>query len=98
MKDIYDKHLRYTSLSRCEQLGRYIAESGDTVRGAAKIFGVSKSTVHKDLTKVLKQENLSLYKEVSKVLLKNKEERHIRGGLATKDKYDHLKLLKDGTK
>ncbi|MEG0020367.1 MAG: sporulation transcriptional regulator SpoIIID [Oscillospiraceae bacterium] len=75
-----------------------MAESRDTVRGAAKIFGVSKSTVHKDLTKVLKQENLSLYKEVSKVLLKNKEERHIRGGLATKDKYDHLKLLKDGTK
>ncbi|MEG2928148.1 MAG: sporulation transcriptional regulator SpoIIID [Oscillospiraceae bacterium] len=95
---MYEEHLRYTQLSRCEQLGRYIAESRDTVRGAAKIFGVSKSTVHKDLTKVLKQENLSLYKEVSKVLLKNKEERHIRGGLATKDKYDHLKLLKDGTK
>ncbi|MEG2081791.1 MAG: sporulation transcriptional regulator SpoIIID, partial [Oscillospiraceae bacterium] len=47
---MYEEHLRYTQLSRCEQLGRYIAESGDTVRGAAKIFGVSKSTVHKDLT------------------------------------------------
>ncbi|MEG1895157.1 MAG: sporulation transcriptional regulator SpoIIID [Oscillospiraceae bacterium] len=95
---MYEEHLRYTQLSRCEQLGRYIAESGDTVRGAAKIFGVSKSTVHKDLTKVLKEENLSLYKEVSKVLLKNKQERHLRGGLATKDKYDHLKLLKNASR
>ncbi|MEG1863260.1 MAG: sporulation transcriptional regulator SpoIIID [Oscillospiraceae bacterium] len=76
---------------RAVAIGRYVAESGDTVRGAAKIFGVSKSTAHKDLTVKLKSENLTLYRQVATVLEKNKRERHIRGGLATRDKYIHLK-------
>lgn len=96
MKETYQNYLRCGFLTRSELLGRYIVQSGDTVRGAAKIFGVSKSTVHKDLTKILKQENLSLYLEVVKVLETNKSERHIRGGLATKDKYIHLKAQNNG--
>jgi putative DeoR family transcriptional regulator (stage III sporulation protein D) len=62
-------------------------ENGATVRAAAKVFEISKSTVHKDVTERLKKSNLSLYKEVSKVLEKNKSERHIRGGIATRRKY-----------
>lgn len=72
---------------RCVAIGRYVVETGDTVRGAAKIFNISKSTAHKDLTVKLKYESPVLYKEVVKVLDKNKSERHIRGGLATKQKY-----------
>ena len=48
MSEIYRKYLQYTNIPRCVAVGRYIAETGDTVRGAAKVFGVSKSTVHKD--------------------------------------------------
>lgn len=91
MNDSYSKYINNVNLSRCEQLGRYISETGDTVRGAAKVFGISKSTVHKDLTKCLKNENRSLYEQVSVVLQKNKAERHIRGGLATRYKYSHIK-------
>ena len=94
MKDIYNKYINNVNLSRCEQLGRYISETGDTVRGTAAIFGVSKSTVHKDLTKNLKRENLALYRKVAEVLATNKRERHIRGGLATREKYSHLNQQK----
>ncbi len=80
---------------RAVAIGRYVAESGATVRQAAKVFGISKSTRHKDLTVRLKYENLSLYKQVSAVLNKNKSERHIRGGQATKEKYLHNKLNKE---
>ena len=73
--------------SRAEMLGRYIIDTGATVRAAAKVFNVSKSTVHKDVTDRLKKENPSLYKKVRRVLDINKEERHIRGGIATKNKY-----------
>jgi putative DeoR family transcriptional regulator (stage III sporulation protein D) len=69
------------------KLGRYIAESKSTVRGAAKKFGVSKSTVHSDVTVRLRKIDPSLFSEVRKVLDVNKEERHIRGGIATREKY-----------
>lgn len=71
-------------------LGEYIWSEKATVRTAAKVFGVSKSTVHKDVSVRLKSLNPSLYRDVKGVLAKNKEERHLRGGLATKEKY--LKL------
>lgn len=72
---------------RAVKLGRYIAESKSTVRGAAKKFGVSKSTVHSDVTVRLRKIDPSLFTEVRKVLDINKEERHIRGGIATREKY-----------
>ena len=68
-------------------LGEYIIETGATVRAAAKVFGVSKSTVHKDVTERLSRDDPVLYKQVKAVLEKNKSERHIRGGMATKRKY-----------
>ena len=72
---------------RCVILGMYIVENNATVRATAQKFGISKSTVHKDVTQVLKNSNKSLYLDVKSVLNKNKEERHIRGGEATKKKY-----------
>ena len=72
---------------RAAMLGEYIIESKATVRGAAKKFGVSKSTVHKDVTGRLRAINPSMYKSVREVLDQNKSERHIRGGMATKEKY-----------
>ena len=72
---------------RAVELGNYILENKTTVRGAAKKFGISKSTVHKDVTERLVQINPTLAAEARKVLDINKSERHIRGGLATKDKY-----------
>ena len=68
-------------------LGQYVVETGATVRSAAQKFGVSKSTVHKDLTQRLKRQNRALYKSVIQVLQINKEERHLRGGEATRRKY-----------
>ena len=72
---------------RAVELGRYIAETNSTVRATGKKFGVSKSTVHTDVTVRLRKINPALYSEVRRVLEKNKEERHIRGGIATKEKY-----------
>lgn len=72
---------------RCVILASYLVENQATVRAVASKFGVSKSTVHKDITKNLKSINHPLYLEVQRVLAKNKEERHIRGGEATKNKY-----------
>ena len=72
-------------------LARYIIDSKDTVRGTAKKFGVSKSTVHKDLSQRLEKINQALYVDVRKVLDENKAQRHIRGGMATKKKYEKLK-------
>lgn len=68
-------------------LAVYIIETGATVRSAAKHFGISKSTVHKDLSQRLPQYNKTLYQQVRQVLNLNKAERHIRGGLATRKKY-----------
>lgn len=76
---------------RAISIAHYIIDSKDTVRGAAKKFGVSKSTVHKDLTERLSSINPILATEVRKILDENKAERHIRGGLATKMKYMKLK-------
>ena len=72
---------------RAIELGVYIIENKETVRGTAKKFGISKSTVHKDVSQRLKSVNPSLYKEVKKILEINKAQRHIRGGIATKNKY-----------
>ena len=72
---------------RAVVLGDYIIETGATVRAAAKVFKVSKSTVHKDVTERLRKDNPQLYREVKVILEKNKQERHIRGGMATRRKY-----------
>ena len=73
--------------ARATMLGKYIIENKGTVRLAAKKFGISKSTVHKDVSQRLRYINPALYKEVKQILEINKSERHIRGGLATKNKY-----------
>ena len=72
---------------RAVELGEYIVKNRATVRSAAKAFSVSKSTVHMDVTKRLKNIEPDLYADVRKVLEINKAQRHIRGGLATKEKY-----------
>lgn len=74
---------------RAEEIGQYIVESGATVRQTAKKFGVSKSTVHKDVTERLVKINPFLVARIRVVLDVNKAERHIRGGMATKEKYLH---------
>ncbi len=79
--------MRELSDKRAVELGKYIIATGSTVRAAAKVFGISKSTVHKDVTFRLHDIDSELYKRVKTVLEKNKSERHIRGGLATKNKY-----------
>ncbi len=77
---------------RARLLGEYIAEEGATVRQAAQRFGVSKSTVHKDVTGRLRRLNPALYRRVREVLEINKSERHLRGGMATREKYRKLKV------
>ena len=74
---------------RAMEIARYIIDNNTTVRQAAKHFGISKSTVHKDVTERLVQVNPSLAAEARKGLDVNKSERHIRGGLATREKYLH---------
>lgn len=74
---------------RALEIGAYIVDRNATVRQAAKQFGISKSTVHKDVTDRLAEINPALAREARKVLDVNKSERHIRGGLATKEKYAH---------
>ena len=78
------------SKERCIILGEYLVTNKSTVRAVAQKFGVSKSTVHKDITQILKKRNKSLYKEVKEVLDHNKRERHLRGGEATRIKYEKL--------
>ena len=79
---------------RAIEIARYIIESSATVRQAAKQFGISKSTVHKDITDRLLQISPSLAAEARKVLDVNKSERNIRGGLATREKYLHQHAYK----
>ena len=79
--------MRYSLEERACDLAVYIVENRATVRAAAKKFGVSKSTVHKDLTERLPHVNPGLYGQVRALLDLNKAERHIRGGLATRRKY-----------
>ena len=78
---------------RAAMLGEYIIEQGATVRETAKHFGISKSTVHKDVTGRLRSINPVMYREVREVLEKNKSERHIRGGMATREKYRAIRGL-----
>ena len=75
---------------RATEVAHYIVDNNATVRQAAKAFGISKSTIHKDVTDRLIQVNPELANEARKVLDVNKSERHIRGGLATKEKYLHM--------
>jgi putative DeoR family transcriptional regulator (stage III sporulation protein D) len=75
---------------RAVEIAEYIVETKATVRQAAQKFGISKSTVHKDITERLIQVNPSLAAEARKILDLNKSERHIRGGLATREKYMRL--------
>ena len=79
MDDIIEK--------RACDLAVYMIETGATVRAAARHFGISKSTVHKDLCNRLRRSNYSLYLQVREILDLNKQERHIRGGMATRRKY-----------
>ena len=81
MKDYFEE--------RAVEIAYYIIEHKATVRQTAKKFGVSKSTIHKDVTERLIQINPSLASEARKILDLNKSERHIRGGLATREKYLH---------
>ena len=83
----------YSIEERANELAHYIIDSKDTVRGAAKKFGISKSTVHKDVTERLSKINPALFYEIKKVLDENKAERHIRGGEATREKYLRCKML-----
>lgn len=86
MRDIVKEYIE----ERATLVAQYIIEHNVTVREAAKKFGISKSTIHKDVAERLIQINPVLAKEVRKVLDVNKSERHIRGGMATKEKYLHM--------
>ena len=77
----------FAGRERCEVLAEYVIDNDATVRSAAKYFGMSKSTVHKDLAYKLRFYNSRLYNEVRKILELNKSERHLRGGEATRKKY-----------
>ena len=90
MKELYV----YSIEERCVILARYLIDNKSTVRAVAKEFGVSKSTVHKDITQVLKNVDMSLYDQVKSVLEINKQERHIRGGEATRTKYINVRRNK----
>ncbi|MBQ7541950.1 MAG: sporulation transcriptional regulator SpoIIID [Clostridia bacterium] len=81
---------------RAVELGEYIVENQTTVREAAKKFGVSKSTVHTDVSRRLCKLNPGLYHEVREVLDVNKAQRHIRGGIATREKYRAKDMTRDG--
>ena len=76
---------------RAVKIAHYILETKETVRSTAKTFGISKSTVHKDITERLEKINPALARNVREILDENKAERHIRGGMATKLKYSQLK-------
>jgi putative DeoR family transcriptional regulator (stage III sporulation protein D) len=80
---------------RCVTLGTYLVENKATVRAVAAHFGISKSTVHKDVTETLKSVNKALYQQVKEILNVNKSERHIRGGEATRNKYRSERVKKE---
>ena len=81
----------YSSDERAKDFARFIIESGATVRQTASEFKISKSTVHKDVSYRLRNIDYDLYTRVKQVLDKNLKERHIRGGIATKQKYESLR-------
>ncbi len=84
--------MKYDIESRTIDLAKYIIDNKTTVRDAAKKFGISKSTVHKDLTERLPKINRGLYEATRVILDENRKERHIRGGLATREKYLKQKM------
>lgn len=86
--------MNYDIESRSVILAKHIIETGNTVRDTAKIFGISKSTVHKDVTERLKKSNPEIYSIVKQILDKNKAERHLRGGEATRQKFIKTKKYK----
>ena len=86
----------FNGRERCEVIAEYVIDTGATVRAAAMRFGISKSTVHKDLAYKLPKINKNLYNLVNTVLQLNKSERHIRGGEATRRKYLSKKARKTG--
>jgi len=86
----------YTNKDRCEILAEYLIENNCTVRATASHFSISKSTVHKDVSERLSLVNPILHSQVKAVLDKNKSERHIRGGVATKKKYQQISANKKG--
>ena len=79
--------MKETSIERAVSLGEYIIKTGATVRATAKVFHISKSTVHKDISERLKRIDPVLYRSVKKIMDTNRAERHIRGGDATRRKY-----------
>ena len=79
-----------TNKERCVVLASYLVENKATVRAVAGKFGISKSTVHKDVTQTLKSVNPALYQQVKDILEVNKQERHLRGGEATRKKYSQM--------
>ena len=83
MKELYN----YSIEERCVILARYLVDNKATVRAVARKFGISKSTVHKDVTQILKNVDHTLYEQTKIILETNKKERHIRGGEATRIKY-----------
>ena len=85
------KRMKQDRKERACLYGRYMVQNGATVRETAHFYGTSKSTVHKLVTGRLKQADPALYARVRQVLDTNKAERHIRGGLATREKYMHEK-------
>ena len=87
----------HNTKERCELIAEYMIESGATVRQCASYFSVSKSTVHKDITGRLYYVNRRLYEQAKKILEKNKLERHLRGGEATRQKYIRQKRILHGT-
>ncbi|MDR0404659.1 MAG: sporulation transcriptional regulator SpoIIID [Oscillospiraceae bacterium] len=85
--------MKYTVEKRAILLGKYIVENKTTVRKTAKLFGISKSTVHKDVSERLRRVDPGLHKKVKIILEINKAQRHIRGGLATKQKYLNIRKV-----
>jgi putative DeoR family transcriptional regulator (stage III sporulation protein D) len=85
--------VKYTVEKRAILLGKYIVENKTTVRKTAKLFGISKSTVHKDVSERLRRVDPGLHKKVKIILEINKAQRHIRGGLATKQKYLNIRKV-----
>ena len=83
MKELYN----YSIEERCIIIAKYLIDNKATVRAVAKKFGISKSTVHKDVTQILKNVDSTLYIQAKEILETNKKERHIRGGEATRVKY-----------
>lgn len=79
--------------SRAEELGKFIAKTKSTIRQTAKEFNMAKSTVHLDVSKRLKKQNYFLYLKVKKILEKNFEQKHIRGGMATKKNWEEKNRL-----